>query len=133
MIRRLCKKCGEVKPVSEFYKRRMICKRCVLNRVGLIYKARHIFREEFVCKVCGRRRTADQESSYARNVCKVCHAAALLAKKSKAPATLRCHVCGERKPKSEFERYSMTRCKECAAEAVKRIKQRRKEDESRTD
>ena len=120
-MKRRCKKCGLVKPLRMFYPGRLICRECVGARAKRVYRVRTAFPDgaPFVCRQCGETKPATERSTYARDLCKKCHAVNLLEKKAAAPERLTCRVCGETKPKAEFERYSVTRCKACAAHAVK--------------
>jgi hypothetical protein len=122
--RKVCKECGEVRSVRDFYKNRGVCKECVGEHESRAYTVRTRFQEAFICRQCGRPRRAEQASSYANDLCKACHSANLLARKAKAPSVLRCRFCGEKKPKEEFERYSITRCKACAAHIAKERKEK---------
>lgn len=117
--RRVCRECGEVRSVRDFYKNRGICKTCVNEREARAYMVRTRFQEDFVCRRCGKTKKSEQASSYANDLCKACHAANLLARKEAAPDILTCRFCGEQKPKHDFERYSITRCKACAARLAK--------------
>ena len=120
-MKRRCKKCGLIKPLRMFYPGRQICRQCVGMQAKRAYVVRTAFPDgaTFVCRRCGETKPTAAMSTYARDLCKACHAADLLAKKAAAPDVLRCRQCGETKPKEEFERYSVTRCKVCAARAVK--------------
>lgn len=125
---KVCRECGEVRGIRDFYRGRGVCKRCVREHESRVYTVRTKFQEDFVCRQCGKPRRADQASSYANDLCKACHSANLLARKEAAPDILTCRFCGEEKLKSEFERYSITRCKACAARLAK-MKREENEDE----
>lgn len=122
--RKLCRECGEVRNIRDFYKGRGICKSCVREQESRAYMVRTRFQEDFICRQCGKPRRSDQASSYANDLCRHCHSANLLARKAKAPEVLKCRFCGEKKPKEEFERYSITRCKTCAAHIAKERKEK---------
>ena len=126
--RKVCKECGEVRSVRDFYKNRGVCKKCVGDHESRVYMMRTRFQDDFTCRQCGRKRRAEQASSYANDLCKACHSANLLTRKAKAPSVLRCRFCGEKKPKEDFERYSITRCRACAAQIAKSNRME-KEDE----
>ena len=125
---KVCKECGEVRSVRDFYRNRGVCKACVKAHEARAYLVRTRFQGDFVCRQCGRQRLQSQASSYANDLCKACHCANLLARKEAASAVLTCRFCGEKKPKQEFERYSITRCKACAARLAK-SNRKEKEDE----
>lgn len=81
----------------------------------------------FVCKQCGKLRTAEQASTYAENLCRLCHAANLLLRKEAAEDYLLCRSCGQILPKKDFAKYSITKCRACAAKETKlRLERRRK-------
>ena len=121
-LERRCPSCGEVRSVRDFYHGRAVCKLCVGTQASRAYTIRTIFQGDFVCRQCGLRRTAEQASSYAENLCRTCHAENLRKKKEAAPALLKCRHCGRTKPKDEFARYSLTCCKVCAARLARERK-----------
>ena len=126
-LRRYCPSCEKVRSIRDFYRGRAICKFCVGEQASRSYTIRTVFQDDFICRQCGLKRTADQASSYAENLCRTCHAENLRKKKEAAPALLKCRHCGRKKPKGEFSRYSLTCCKVCAA----RLARERKKQEVR--
>lgn len=121
MTMRQCRVCGKRKPSCEFYANRAVCRSCMSRKAGLRYTVRTRFRDggSFVCKQCGKLRTAEQASTYAENLCRLCHASNLLLRKETAEDYLLCRSCGRILPKEDFVKYSMTKCRACASREAK--------------
>ena len=82
-MKRRCKKCGLIKPLRMFYPGRQICRQCVGMQAKRAYVVRTAFPDgaTFVCRRCGETKPTAAMSTYARDLCKACHAADLLAKR----------------------------------------------------
>lgn len=117
---RICAECGELKRTGAFYRGRRICKSCMIRRASQLYTVRAwLPGDSFICRQCGKLKSPEEASTYARNLCKTCHAENLRRKWELAPDALKCHACKLTKPKTEFSRYSTTRCKACACRLAK--------------